>query len=619
MGKSIKVGRLHLQILTLSLFIRSTVVLSLHASYHLRLCSRPPSLCSFQLLKMLFHNHLLGTAALTGFAVAFPATYDALPASKLFPRTSCSGNTATTRSEWCDYSIDTDYTTQAPDTGVTREYWLELTDVTVAPDGVSRSAMAVNGTIPGPTLFADWGDTVIVHVNNLLTESQNGTSIHFHGIRQNYTNDQDGVVSITQCPTPPSSSLTYTWRALQYGSTWYHSHFALQAWQGILGGIVINGPATANYDEDLGMLFLNDWDHQTVDELYITAESSGPPTLDTGLINGTNVYEDGGFRYNTTFTEGTSYRIRLVNGAVDTHWKFMVDNHTMTVIAADLVPITPYTTTYLNIGMGQRYDVIITADQAATADSFWMRAIPQSACSENDNEDDIRGIVYYGSSTATPTTSAYDFTDSCDDEDMANLVPYISKTAGSSSLTTLENAAVAFNTDKLFRWTLNTTTFVADWEDPTIQQVLAGNTTYETSNAVIELPTANEWVYLVIQTTLGVPHPIHLHGHDFSVLAQGSGTYSDSVTLNLANPPRRDTAMLPASGYLVLAFETDNPGVWLMHCHIGWHTSEGFAMQFIERYDEIAAITDSTRLDDNCDAWTTYTAANSIEQDDSGV
>ena len=77
--------------------------------------------------------------------------------------------------------------------------------------------------------------------------------------------------------------------------------------------------------------------------------------------------------------------------------------------------------------------------------------------------------------------------------------------------------------------------------------------------------------------------------------------------------------MLPASGYLVLAFETDNPGIWLMHCHIGWHTSEGFAMQFIERYDEIAAITDSTRLDDNCDAWTTYTAANSIEQDDSGV
>lgn len=291
----------------------------------------------------------------------------------------------------------------------------------------------------------------------------------------------------------------------------------------------------------------------------------------------------------------------------------------MTVIAADLVPITPYTKTVLNIGMGQRYDVVITADQAATADSFWMRAIPQSACSENDNEDDIKGIVYYGSSTATPETSAYDFTDSCDDEDMTDLVPYISKTVGDSTSTTLENAAVGFNSDNLFRWTLNSTTMVVDWADPTLQQVLNGNTTYDTSDAVIELPDADQWVYLVIQTTLGVPHPIHLHGHDFSVLAQGSGTYSSSVSLTLDNPPRRDTAMLPASGYLVLAFETDNPGVWLMHCHIGWHTSEGFAMQFIERYDEIAAITNSTRLDDNCDTWTTYQTENSIEQEDSGV
>ena len=54
-------------------------------------------------------------------------------------------------------------------------------------------------------------------------------------------------------------SITYTWKAMQYGTTWYHSHFALQAWEGVLGGIVINGPASGNYDEDLGNLFLNDW------------------------------------------------------------------------------------------------------------------------------------------------------------------------------------------------------------------------------------------------------------------------------------------------------------------------------------------------------------------------
>ncbi|KAF2018092.1 multicopper oxidase [Aaosphaeria arxii CBS 175.79] len=536
----------------------------------------------------------------------------------LSARDACSGNTASTRSEWCDYSIDTDYMSVVPDTGVTREYWLELTDVTVSPDGVSRSAMAVNGTIPGPTLFADWGDTVTVHVKNSLTTSQNGTSIHWHGIRQNYTNDQDGVVSITQCPTAPEDEVTYTWRATQYGSTWYHSHFALQAWQGIFGGIVINGPATANYDEDLGMLFLNDWDHQTVDELYITAESSGPPTLDNGLINGTNIYEDGGFRYNTTFVSGTSYRIRLVNGAVDTHFKFMIDNHTMTVIASDLVPIEPYEATVLDISMGQRYDVIVTADQASTADSFWLRAIPQAACSDNDNSDDIRGIIYYDGATTEPSTSAYEYDDDCVDE-TDNLVPYVSKTVGTESSSNLEQATVGFNSDRLFRWYLNSTTMLVDWQDPTLTKILNNETSFETSNAVIDLPDANVWTYVIVQTALGVPHPIHLHGHDFWIVAQGSGTYSSSVTLNLSNPPRRDTAILPASGYLVMAFETDNPGAWLMHCHIGWHTSEGFALQFVERYDEIAGITDSDRLSTGCSTWTEHQETYSIEQEDSGV
>jgi FtsP/CotA-like multicopper oxidase with cupredoxin domain len=291
------------------------------------------------------------SACLAVFSNAFP--FD------LQSRAACSGNTATTRTEWCDYDISTDYYNTVPETGVTREYWLELTDVTVSPDGVSRSAMAINGSIPGPTLFADWGDTVVVHVTNSLSTSTNGTSIHFHGIRQNFTNQNDGVVSITQCPVAVGDSITYTWRATQYGSTWYHSHFALQAWEGVFGGIIINGPASANYDEDLGMLFLNDWSHQTVDELWYTAETRGPPTLDNGLINGTNVYgeddsdDQTGSRLGLSLAEGTSYRLRLVNGAVDTHWKFSIDNHTLTVIATDLVPIVPYTTTTVSIGMGE--------------------------------------------------------------------------------------------------------------------------------------------------------------------------------------------------------------------------------------------------------------------------
>jgi FtsP/CotA-like multicopper oxidase with cupredoxin domain len=273
----------------------------------------------------------------------------------------CAGNTADDRSVWCDYDTSTDYYNDVPDTGVTREYWFELTDVTVAPDGYSRPAMAINGSIPGPTIIADWGDEVIVHVINSLTTSNNGSSIHFHGIRQNYTNQADGVTSVTQCPTAPGSTETYKWRAVQYGSSWYHSHWALQAWEGIFGGMIINGPATANYDVDLGNLLLQDWTHQTADELYVSAETQGAITLDTGLINGTNVYGDDGdddqtgTRFSTTFESGTSYLLRLVNVAIDTQFKFSIDNHTMTVIASDFVPITPYETTVISIGMGKQY------------------------------------------------------------------------------------------------------------------------------------------------------------------------------------------------------------------------------------------------------------------------
>ncbi|KAK7419376.1 hypothetical protein QQX98_003328 [Neonectria punicea] len=572
------------------------------------------SLSSFMLLAAKLAS-AASAARSSGIGASLP------PSSLLSRATACDGNTASTRSEWCDYSIDTDYTTKAVDTGNTREYWLELTDVTVAPDGVSRSAMAVNGSIPGPTLFADWGDTVVIHVTNSLTTSLNGTSVHWHGIRQNYTNQNDGVTAITQCPLAPGESMTYTWKALQYGSAWYHSHFGLQAYQGIFGGIIINGPATANYDEDLGMVFLNDWDHQTVDELYATAQTSGPPTLDNGLINGTNVWEDDDStqpRFNVSFTSGTSYRMRLVNAAVDTHWKFSIDNHTMTVIAADLVPIEPFQTTILNIGMGQRYDIIVEADQADVADNFWMRAIPQAACSDNESSGNIKGIVYYGDSPSTPSTDAYSYTDSCDD-DTGSTTPYISHDVSDAEWQDLETATVGKNSAGLFKWYLNSTSMLVDWANPTLTYVLNGTTEHETDDAVIELSEASQWVYFVVETTLGVPHPIHLHGHDFFVLAQGSGTYSSSVTLNTSNPPRRDTAMLPSSGYLVMAWKTDNPGVWLMHCHIGWHTSEGFAVQFIERRSEIAGISDADTLDDVCTGWSTFQEEYEIEQEDSGV
>ncbi|KAJ5267743.1 hypothetical protein N7478_010551 [Penicillium angulare] len=537
----------------------------------------------------------------------------------------CSGNSADDRQTWCNYDVSTNYYEVVPETGVTREYYFDIQEVTVAPDGYSRTAIAVNGSIPGPTIQADWGDHVVVHVTNSLASARNGSSIHFHGIRQNYTNPNDGVVSITQCPTAPGTMTTYKWRATQYGSSWYHSHIGLQAWEGVFGGILINGPATENYDVDKGMLFLNDWSHRTVDELYESAQTDGPPTLDNGLINGTNVYgadnstSQTGYRFNTSVSAGTSYRFRLVNAAIDTMFKFMIDNHTLTVIAMDFVPIKPFNTTVLSIAMGQRYDVIVNADQSDGGDSFWIRAIPQEACSDNDSVDNIKGIMYYGDSISTPTTSKYSYTDNCDDMDMSDLVPYLQQSASLPYYNSSEPVTLGENSENLFRWKMNGTSMQVYWDNPTLLQIWSNDTSFAQESGVIELPRANEWSYVVIETALSVPHPIHLHGHDFFILAQGTGTYSSSDITTLTNPPRRDVAMLPGSGYLVVGFKTDNPGAWLMHCHIGWHTEEGFAIQFLERYEEARELIDYSSLHSTCKAWDKYVNTSGVEEEDDGI
>jgi len=90
--------------------------------------------------------------------------------------------------------------------------------MTMAPDGYSREVLAVNGQYPGPTIYANWGDTLSITVINNL--QNNGTGIHWHGLRQYHTNTQDGVPGITECPLAPGDSKTYTFLATQFGTSW---------------------------------------------------------------------------------------------------------------------------------------------------------------------------------------------------------------------------------------------------------------------------------------------------------------------------------------------------------------------------------------------------------------
>jgi hypothetical protein len=77
---------------------------------------------------------------------------------------------------------------------------------------------------------------------------------------------------------------------------------------------------------------------------------------------------------------------------------------------------------------------------------------------------------------------------------------------------------------------------------------------------------------------------MHLHGHDFAIVQESSSPFSpDIFSPNCDNPPRRDVVIVQGGGFAAIAFKTDNPGAWLMHCHIAFHASSGLALQIMER------------------------------------
>lgn len=415
-----------------------------------------------------------------------------------------------------------------------------------------------------------------------------------------------------------------------YGTTWYHAHIGLQAWDGVHGALIINGPATADYDIDMGPLVLTDWHHRSASSLALTVATTGPPPQDNGLINGTNKYDGLGNWFETKVEKGKKYRMRLINVANDAVFKFGIDGHKITVIASDLVPVTPYEADFVTIDNGQRYDIIVEANDPLGVGNYWIRNIPQVTCcnyAAANATEVIKGIFRYSgngtyaASTADPTTTVSGYTDSCIDEN-ANLIPWVPLTVGGENVE--EDFAIALaNSNGLLYWTVNDVAMHIEWNDPTLKKIADGNPSWTNTSNVVTLPEANKWIYMVIEETAAPYHPIHLHGHDFFVLASGSGSYDSSIPLNLNNPPRRDTAELPGAGYLVLAFYTDNPGVWLMHCHIGFHAAEGFAVQFVEQLDVIeagiAAEAGNAGIQDQCQKWNNYEAAGGVKQDDSGI
>lgn len=285
--------------------------------------------------------------------------------------------------------------------------------------------------------------------------------------------------------------------------------------------------------------------------------------------------------------------------------------------------------------------MIFHANQASLDDLFWIQANAHAFCSGDGNLA-VQGILHYGQRelpkniTVEPLKSIHL---DCTDEPSRLLQPYVEKDVGPLTLPSWNKTIETYldnSTTGLYNWFLNHTDMKVNWTHPTLGKIYRkgslrntlrpftpGSNFYLNASNLIDLPRKNEWVYINIASEFNndrEAHPIHLHGHDFYVLSQGNTTFNGLI--NTKNPPRRDTALLPAYGHLAIAFKTDNPGVWLMHCHIGWHNAEGFSLQFLERKHEIRNLIDYPLLNRTCAAWDAYasrTGANDELEYDSGV
>lgn len=106
---------------------------------------------------------------------------------------------------------------------------------------------------------------------------------------------------------------------------------------------MINGPATANYDVDLGAYPITDWYYHSSTTVDLAQMKEGIPwKADTGLINGTMVDSNGAGAYaKTTLQKGKTYLLRLINTSVDNHFRVHLDGHNMTIVQADFVAVEP--------------------------------------------------------------------------------------------------------------------------------------------------------------------------------------------------------------------------------------------------------------------------------------
>lgn len=218
-------------------------------------------------------------------------------------------------------------------------------------------------------------------------------------------------------------------------------------------------------------------------------------------------FNGGGSLYQQTFEAGKKYLIRIINGSTGLHFHFSLDNHIMTVVSMDFVPIKPYTTNSLSVGIGQRYGVIIEAKPTTKSSNgkYWMRTeyTDQNGCNTpltgipNPTTTDLdlqrTGIISYSDAdSGDPTTSRQPATVGCSDEPYASLSPIVewNVTVPQNDINgnTYEAGLDLTNRNKwhgaVNRWSITDTPMWLNMADPTILNL--ANTTWNPEYDVVK-------------------------------------------------------------------------------------------------------------------------------------
>ncbi|GAA0169610.1 oxidase [Lithospermum erythrorhizon] len=500
----------------------------------------------------------------------------------------------------------------------------------------THNIITVNGQFPGPTITVRNGDSLVVRV---LNQAQYNVTIHWHGIRQMRTPWADGPEYVTQCPIQPGATYTYRFKIEnQEGTLWWHAHSRwLRAT--VYGALIILPKSGSSFPFSKPVLdlpiMLGEWWNRNVLDVMRQALITGaaPNVSDAYTING----QPGDFyrcsrqgTFKVSVTPGETVLLRVINAALNQELFFTVANHRLTVVGNDAAYNKPFTTNVIMVGPGQTTNVLLTADQRPGRYYMAARAYQSAQNAGFDNTTTTAILEYRNSQTGSSSRP------------VLPILPRFNDTATVTAFTRQMRGNPAFgkvptSVDENLFFTVglgffnctpgprcqgpNNTRFAASMNNvsfvlprstsllqayynnipgvfttdfppiPPVQFDYTGNVSRalwqpRRGTKLYRLRFGSSVQVVLQDTSIGgiEDHPIHLHGYHFFVVGQGFGNFNprtDTAKFNLVDPPVRNTINVPTGGWSVIRFIADNPGVWLMHCHIDSHLTWGLAMAFV--------------------------------------